>query len=67
MAKLPAWQLSADKKAITRSFVAKNFTAAVAFFGKVAEVANAMGHHPDLHLTNYRDVRSVDAGATPLL
>lgn len=31
--------------------------AAVAFFQEVMEVAEAEGHHPDLHLTNYRDVR----------
>lgn len=31
-------------------------TAAIAFFNKVAEVAEAEGHHPDLKLHNYRDV-----------
>ena len=31
--------------------------AAIAFFTEVMEVAEAEGHHPDLHLTNYRDVR----------
>lgn len=54
---LPAWSLSPDKKMIIRHFVAKNFSAAVKFFAEVAEVANEEGHHPDLHLTNYRDVR----------
>lgn len=29
---------------------------AIAFFNKVAEVAEAEGHHPDLKLHNYRDV-----------
>jgi 4a-hydroxytetrahydrobiopterin dehydratase len=28
--------------------------AALRFFNKVGEVAEAEGHHPDLHLTNYR-------------
>jgi pterin-4a-carbinolamine dehydratase len=31
--------------------------AAVKFFNQVAEVAEAEGHHPDLHLTNYREVQ----------
>lgn len=31
-------------------------SAAIEFFGRVAEVAEAEGHHPDLHLTNFRDV-----------
>ena len=31
--------------------------AAVSFFGKVAEVAEEQGHHPDLHLTDYREVK----------
>ena len=31
--------------------------AAVKFFDKVAEVAEEEGHHPDLHLTDYREVK----------
>lgn len=30
--------------------------AAVEFFGRVAVVADAEGHHPDLHLTEFRNV-----------
>ncbi len=30
--------------------------AAVKFFDQVAEVAEEEGHHPDLHLTDYREV-----------
>jgi 4a-hydroxytetrahydrobiopterin dehydratase len=29
----------------------------VKFFNQVAEVAEEEGHHPDLHLTNYREVQ----------
>ncbi len=29
----------------------------MAYFNAVAEVAEAETHHPDLHLTSYRDVR----------
>ncbi|GLC42308.1 hypothetical protein PLESTB_000661200 [Pleodorina starrii] len=56
MRALPAWHLNADKTMITRTFTAKNFMAAIRFFNKLAEVAEAEGHHPDLHLRNFREV-----------
>ncbi|MEW5301229.1 MAG: hypothetical protein WDW38_004782 [Sanguina aurantia] len=56
LAAVPFWKLREDGMALTRSFTAKNFMAAIAFFNKVAEVAEAEGHHPDLKLHNYRDV-----------
>lgn len=31
--------------------------AAVKFFDQVAEIAEEEGHHPDLHLTNFREVQ----------
>lgn len=34
-------------------------TAAIKFFNQVADVAEAEGHHPDLHLTNFREVKVV--------
>lgn len=60
LAAVPGWKLSDDKTAISRSFVAKNFVAAMEYFNKVAAVAEAEGHHPDLHLTSYRDVQVRD-------
>lgn len=59
MPALPAWELSADQTSISRSFTAKNFVAAIDFFGGVKDVAEAEGHHPDLHLTDFRSVRVV--------
>ncbi len=53
---LPAWTLSADGKRIRREWVAKNFVAGLRFFGEVGELAEAEGHHPDLHLEGYRSV-----------
>lgn len=32
-------------------------SSAIKFFNKVADVAEAEGHHPDLHLTYFREVR----------
>jgi 4a-hydroxytetrahydrobiopterin dehydratase len=57
MPALPAWDLNDSETMISRRFVAKNFSAAIDFFSKVKDVAEAEGHHPDLHLTDYRTVQ----------
>lgn len=31
--------------------------AAISYFNRVMEIAEVEGHHPDLHLTNFRDVQ----------
>lgn len=54
--KLPGWQLTADGKRIRKEWTAKHFMAAIRFFNQVAELAEAEGHHPDLHLEGYRKV-----------
>ncbi len=53
---LPAWNLSVDEKWIHRKIVFKNFVQAVACINKIAELAEAEAHHPDLHLTGYRNL-----------
>lgn len=57
---LPAWRLSPDGTSLSREFKTKNFMSAVAFLAAAAEVAEAAGHHPDFHLTEWNRVR-VDA------
>lgn len=42
-----------------RSFTAKNFQCAMNFLNLVGQVAETAGHHPDLHLTAYRNVEIV--------
>mmetsp|Transcript_3402 Transcript_3402/g.5459 ORF Transcript_3402/g.5459 Transcript_3402/m.5459 type:complete len:201 (-) Transcript_3402:136-738(-) len=44
---------------IERSFVTKNFVTAMDFLNKAAVIAEEEGHHPDFHLTNYRDIKVV--------
>jgi 4a-hydroxytetrahydrobiopterin dehydratase len=56
---LPLWKLSDDHKRLSRAFTAKSFAAALAFINAVGAVAEAEGHHPDLHLTSYRKVEIV--------
>jgi len=50
------WRLSEDGKSITRAFVAKDWRAAMKFLNDVSAVAEEEGHHPDVKITNYRDV-----------
>ena len=57
MRERPLWTLSEDRRKMTRAFVARNFVAALDFIAIVSEVAEAQGHHPDLHIENYREVR----------
>lgn len=56
LASLPLWKSTSNGDFIVRSFVAKNFVSAMAFLNEVATVAEEQGHHPDLHLTQYRNV-----------
>lgn len=44
---------------ITRTLTFKGFKGAVAFVNRVAEAANKLNHHPDIHLERYRNVRIV--------
>lgn len=50
------WNVVHNGERIRKEWVVKNFLAAMAFFEKVAQVAEAEGHHPDLHLVGYRNV-----------
>jgi 4a-hydroxytetrahydrobiopterin dehydratase len=56
LAAVPEWKLTADGKRIRREWRAKDFQAALDFFNRVGQVAEAEDHHPDLHLTGYRQV-----------
>ena len=54
---LSSWEIDFEGKSISREYVVKNFMEAVKFINKVAEVAEADNHHPDIHLTGYRKLR----------
>ena len=53
---LPNWLLSDNGKWIHRKLVFKNFLQAVSCINKIAELSEAEAHHPDLHLTSYRNL-----------
>ena len=56
LADLSGWRLTDDGIRIRRGWEVKNFLAALEFFNQVAALAEADGHHPDLHLERYRHV-----------
>jgi 4a-hydroxytetrahydrobiopterin dehydratase len=62
--RVPGWETTG--KRLSRAAKMRDFDAAMAFLTEVAELARRADHHPDLHLTDYKQVRidlsSHDAG-----
>jgi 4a-hydroxytetrahydrobiopterin dehydratase len=56
---LSGWELTEDGKRISKDWGVQDFAAGMEFLNQVAELAEQEGHHPDLHLENYRHVRIV--------
>jgi 4a-hydroxytetrahydrobiopterin dehydratase len=54
LAALSGWRLTDDARRIRKDWQMKDFWAGIEFFRRVAELAEAEGHHPDLHLEGYR-------------
>lgn len=50
------WRLSEDGKRIRREWRVKDFAVALDFFSRIGQIAESEDHHPDLHLTGYRNV-----------
>lgn len=53
---LQGWKLAGGGKAIRLELTMLDFPAAVEFIHAVAQTAESEGHHPDLHLTGYRNL-----------
>jgi len=53
LADVKGWEL-VDGKAIRKTVTCKDFLDAVALIQRLAPIAEAEDHHPDLHLTGYR-------------
>jgi 4a-hydroxytetrahydrobiopterin dehydratase len=53
---LPGWRLSGDGRRIRREWRVKDFATGLDFFNRIGRVAEDEDHHPDLHLTGYRQV-----------
>lgn len=56
LSQLPGWRLTRGGQRIRKDWKVKNFMAGIEFFNRCAEVAEADGHHPDLHIEGYRNV-----------
>ena len=54
LASLPEWTREGAR--IRRSVTRGDFRGAVALLNAVAEAAEAANHHPDVHITGYRNV-----------
>ncbi len=50
------WELSSDAKSIHKKYTFKNFAEALAFVNKVGALAESEGHHPDIHMADYKFV-----------
>ena len=56
LADMPHWKLSTDGKRIRREWRVKDFATGLDFFNRLGRLAEEEDHHPDLHLTGYRNV-----------
>ncbi|WP_442483220.1 4a-hydroxytetrahydrobiopterin dehydratase [Aeoliella sp. SH292] len=56
LGELQGWYLTHEGQRIRKDWRVKNFMAGIDFFNQCAEVAEADGHHPDLHIEGYRNV-----------
>jgi len=54
---LDEWHLSEDGKFLYAEYRMKNFAEAIRLIRKIAVIAEKEDHHPDLHLTGYRQLR----------
>jgi 4a-hydroxytetrahydrobiopterin dehydratase len=54
MEEAPGWEMR--DAAITREFKYKNFSEAMRFVNRVADLADGQDHHPDIHIS-YNKVR----------
>lgn len=53
---LAGWRLTHEGLRIRKDWFVQDFTAGIDFFQRVANLAEAENHHPDLHLENYRNL-----------
>jgi 4a-hydroxytetrahydrobiopterin dehydratase len=57
LASRPAWRLDEDGPAIVRDLAFPDFAAAIVFVNRVAELAEAANHHPDILVHGWNKVR----------
>ena len=50
-------KISEDARRIYREYIRKDFMDAIYLINDVARIAELENHHPDIHLTDYKNVR----------
>ncbi len=56
LSELTGWTIASEPDRICKSWVVKNFMAGMEFLNAVAALAEEEGHHPDIHLSGYRNL-----------
>ena len=59
LGEIPGWTMAGDGKSIERALILKNFVACVNLINKIKDIAEDEMHHPDLHLTGYKNLKVV--------
>ena len=59
LVEIPGWAMIQDSHKIERDYVLKNFEVCVDYINKIKDIAEYEMHHPDLHLTGYRNLKVV--------
>ncbi|HUR25367.1 MAG TPA: DNA-3-methyladenine glycosylase [Candidatus Thermoplasmatota archaeon] len=54
---IPAWRTRGGATRLVREWTLKDFPAALALANAIGRLAEEEGHHPDLHLTDYKRLR----------
>lgn len=54
---LQGWELAEDGKSIRRTYTMRWFMDAIELIQRIAQIAEAEEHHPDIHLTGYRRLK----------
>ncbi len=57
LSELSGWELSPNRTTILKEYLTKNFVEAVEFINKIKDRAEQNDHHPDIHLTGYRNLK----------
>jgi len=56
MKETPEWEVDSSEKIIERSLTFRNFSDAMVFVNRVAEIAEEENHHPNILLHGYKHV-----------
>jgi 4a-hydroxytetrahydrobiopterin dehydratase len=51
------WEVYDKETKLKKEFEFKNFKEAIRFVNKVADIAEKLGHHPNIYIYNYKKVR----------